>query len=117
MIVSQGKVVDQDANAIAFSVGLHNGNIHFLNQQSHFASFPIFPKISGDVEEDSLEKEGEANPLVVLMVPNLFPFSQIGIGSHSGMSPINAINPYEFSRNGVSGMNPTISVHNLKTFS
>ena len=94
MIVSQGKVVDQDANAIAFSVGLHNGNIHFLNQQSHFASFPIFPKISGDVEEDSLEKEGEANPLVVLMVPNLFPFSQIGIGSHSGMSPINAINPY-----------------------
>ena len=56
MIVSQGKVVDQDANAIAFSVGLHNGNIHFLNQQSHFASFPIFPKISGDVEEDSLEK-------------------------------------------------------------
>ena len=68
MIVSQGKVVNQDPNAIAFSVGLHNGNIHFLNQQSHFASFPIFPKISGDVEEDSLEKEGEANPLVVLMV-------------------------------------------------
>ena len=43
----------------------------YLNEHLDFSSFPSLPQISRDVEEDGLEEEGEADPLVVFVIADL----------------------------------------------
>jgi hypothetical protein len=42
-----------------------------LNEHLDLSSLPGFPEVPGDVEEDGLEEQGEADPLVVLVISNL----------------------------------------------
>ncbi len=42
-----------------------------LNEHLDLSSLPGFPEVPGNVEEDSLEEQGETNPLVVFVISNL----------------------------------------------
>ena len=45
--------------------------LKFLNKHADLAPLGGLPEVPRDVEEDGLEEEGEADPLVVFVVPDL----------------------------------------------
>lgn len=59
-----------------------------LNQHLDFAPFRGFPEVSGNIEEDGLEEQKEAHPLVVGVVRYFLSIIQVGQWSHTRMGRV-----------------------------
>ena len=74
--------------------------------------FPIFPKPSWNVEEDGLEEEGEADPLIVGDVSSLV-LLVVGAGHHTGVGHVPPHVQGERPGDGVGGVDPTVEIEHI----
>ena len=105
------KVVDEKADSVILGVAIDDGHIHVLNQHLDLSRFPYLPQVSRDVEKNRLEEEGEADPLVVLVILEFLPFGQLPGGSHAGVSKV--LQSAAVLGDGERGVDPAVGVHDL----
>lgn len=80
------EVVDQDLFAIVLALIVHNRAVEIHDQHLEASAFPGLPQIARYVEQDGLEEEDEAHPLVVLVVLHLV--LALHMGAHAGLHHI-----------------------------
>lgn len=64
----RGEVFDQQFTPVALTVLADHRTIEVQHQHLDPAAFPRFPQVARNVEKDRLEEEGEADPLIVLVI-------------------------------------------------
>ena len=82
-----------------------------LDEKLDLATLCGLPEVPRDVEEGRLQEENEANPLVVLVVFDIFPVLQVSQRRDSGVRVVVALlsGPPGWHREG--GVDPAVGVH------
>lgn len=65
------EIRDELVNLFLFYVLRHDGHVQALDQGLHLPTLLELPQVVRGIEQQGLEEESEANPLVVLVVPTV----------------------------------------------
>lgn len=106
-----GEIIDQQLFSFVFSFFSDDGAIEVEYKHFHLAGLPGLPQVAGNVEEKSLEKEDEANPLVVFMIFDWFvSFLRTNSRVRNILSNFFGCHPVG---DGECRMDPAVRVHNI----
>ena len=63
-----GEIINEELLSFVFGLFGDDGAAEVQHQHLHLAGLPRLPQVAGNVEEQGLEEEDEANPLIIFMI-------------------------------------------------
>lgn len=77
------QIVDNVVDLLLLRVLAHDWLLQALHQHLDLAPLGRLPEVPRDVEHDGLQEQDEAHPLVVLVVLDLGPGFEVGVGGNT----------------------------------
>lgn len=103
------EVVHEDLLAVILALLVHNGAVEVHDQHLEATALPGLPQVARHIEEDGLEEEDEAHPLVVLVVLHFV--LALHVRAHTGLDHIPPGHAGQTLRHRERGVDPTVGVH------